>query len=188
MNPDLIMIYGVFVYVLLTGMMLFWIKQDVINKLKLFFLAPKGAKLFSIYRKDGTREEFVTCAKTGGVVEKDGDKYAIIRSTSFLDRGKNGPAIVLVEGNLNSVDPFDLVDSRVDTKQLRALYFAEREKAKTDLNPDVKLLKTLVIIAIIATAIALVMAFFNYQGLEQILEIIKPVAVAAGNSTGVVQL
>lgn len=188
MNADLIIIYGVFVYVLLTGMMLFWIRRDVINKLKLFFLAPKGAKLFTLYRKDGTRDEFVKCAKTGGVVEKDGDKYAIVRSTSFLDRGKNGPTITLAEGNLNSIDPFGQTNSRVDTKQLRALYFAEREKAKTDLNPDVKLLKLLVILSVLACGAALILSFLTYQNVDQITALLGTAQPAIDAAAQVVQL
>lgn len=188
MNGDVVLIYVVFVYMLVTGMMLFWLKRDVINKLKLFFLAPKGAKLFALYRKDGTREEFVECAKTGGVIEKDGDKYAILRSTSFLDRGKNGPTITLVEGNLNSVDPFDEIDNRVDTKQLRALFFAEREKAKTDLNPDVKLLKLLVILSVLACGGALVMSFLTYQSVDQITQLLQVAQPVVDAATTVVQI
>jgi len=66
------------------------------------------------------------------------------------------------------------------------LFFAEREKAKTDLNPDVKLLKMLVIIAVIVTAVVLVVSFLNLQSTEQLKVLYNataPIARAAGQVT-----
>jgi len=188
MNGDLLIIYGVFVYVLLTAVMLFLVKRDVINKLKLLLFGMKGAKLFVLYRKDGTRDEFVDTAKTGGIIEKDGDKYSINRTTVFRDRGKNAPMVPLTEGNMVSFDPFGVSLPRVDVKQLRALFFAEREKAKEDLNPDVKLLKMLVIIAVLACGGALIMSYLSMQNTGQIKDLLMAAKPALDAASTVVQL
>ena len=183
---ELAMIYGVFVYILVTGMMLFWVKTDLINKIKSYFLAPKGAKVFRLYKKDGTEEEFVECCRPGGVIKHEGDVYAILKGTIAVSRSKNAPTVTLVEGNLNSVDVFNKIDNRVDTKQLRALFFAEREKAKSDLNPDVKLLKTLLLITIIIAIIVGLISYFNFTTGEQVLAAVKAAkaaTVAAGATT-----
>ena len=165
MNAEVLLIDGAFLYILVSGLVMFLVKRSIINKLKLLILAPKGAKLFALYRKDGTRDEFVETAKVGGVVEKDGNKHAIKRENVFHDRGLNAPIVPLVEGDLNSIDPFGRASNRVDTKQLRSLFFMEREKAKTDLDPDVKLLKLLVIFSLLATIGALILAYFSYQNI-----------------------
>lgn len=189
-GEEILALAGVGMYAVVTTLALFTLKTDLINKVKLFIGAPKGAKLFRIYKKDGTEEEFVESGKPGGVIKHDGDVYAILRGTIAHNRAKNGPCVTLVEGNLNSIDPFDEVDDRVDTKQLRALFFAEREKAKSDLNPDVKLLKLLVIGALIACGIAVVLAYFNFDTTQKLLETMGPIAnyYARITATGTVTL
>jgi len=179
MNMDLILIYAVFVYILITGMMLFWLKTDVINKLKAFLWAPKGAKLFRLYRKDGTSEDFVQCAKNGGTIEHDGDNYIIQQGSIMIDRAKNAPLVTLLEGDVPSVKPFDEQRPRVDTKELKSLFFAEREKAKTDVQPDFKALRMIVIIVGLVSAITLILAWFNYQNTEAMMA-----AIAALRTTG----
>jgi hypothetical protein len=173
---EVLAMYGGAMYAGAATVLLVMLKTDVINMVKLKLGASKGAKLFRIHKKDNTTEEFVEICKPGGVIKHDGDVYAILRGTVATNRAKNAPEVTLVEGNLNSIDPFDEVDDRVDTKQLRALFFAEREKAKSDLNPDVKLLKLLVIGALIACGIAVVISFFNYQGIEKMVAQLAPIA------------
>jgi len=175
-GDDLILVCGAFIYVFLTAIMLFLVKTDVINKLKLLIGSSKGAKLFRIYKKDGTEEDFVDSGKPGGIIKHDGDPYAITFGSIFTNRAKNAPSVTLVEGNLNSINPLLRSDGRVDTKQLRALFFAEREKAKSDLNPDVKLLKLLVIGALIACGIAVVIAYFNYDTAQKTLTVLQPMS------------
>ena len=172
----MMMLYGGGFLVIVETLLIFLVKNDVINKLKLFIGSSKGAKLFHLYKKDGTEEDFVEHGKPGGVVKHDGDLYAILKGTINTNRNKNAPAVTLVEGNLNSVDLFGLVDDRVDTKQLRALFFAEREKAKSDLNPDVKLLKLLCIGALAACVIAIIIAYFNYDTAQKTLAALQPIA------------
>ena len=175
-GDDLILVCGAFIYVFLTAIMLFLVKTDVINKLKLLIGSSKGAKLFRIYKKDGTEEDFVDSGKPGGIIKHDGDPYAITFGSIFTNRSKNAPSVTIVEGNLNSINPLLRSDGRVDTKQLRALFFAEREKAKSDLNPDVKLLKLLVIGALIACGIAVVIAYFNYDTAQKTLIVLQPMS------------
>ena len=175
-GDDLILVCGAFIYVFLTAIMLFLVKTDVINKLKLLIGSSKGAKLFRIYKKDGTEEDFVDSGKPGGIIKHDGDPYAITFGSIFTNRAKNAPSVTIVEGNLNSINPLLRSDGRVDTKQLRALFFAEREKAKSDLNPDVKLLKLLVIGALIACGIAVVIAYFNYDTAQKTLAVLQPMS------------
>jgi len=172
----MLMFYGGGFLVILLGMLIFLVKTDVVNKAKLFIGSSKGAKLFRLYKKDGTEEEFVEQAKPGGVIKHDGDLYAILKGTINTSRSKNAPAVTLVEGNLNSVDLFGLVDDRVDTKQLRALFFAEREKAKSDLNPDVKLLKMICIGAVVLCLLGVVIAFFNWDTAQKTLVALQPIA------------
>jgi hypothetical protein len=172
----LLMLYGCAFLIGVMGLMLFLVKTDVINKLKLMIGSSKGAKLFHLYKKDGSEEDFVDSGKPGGVIKHDGDPYAITFGTIFTNRAKNAPAVTLIEGNLSSVNPLMRGDARVDTKQLRALFFAEREKAKSDLNPDVKLLKMLVIGALIACGIAVVIAYFNYDTAQKTLATLGPIS------------
>ena len=172
----LIMLYGCAFLIGVMGLMLFLVKTDVINKLKLLAGSSKGAKLFHIYKKDGTEEDFVDSGKPGGIIKHDGDPYAITFGTIFTNRAKNAPSVTLIEGVLQSVNPLTRVVERADTKQLRALFFAEREKAKSDLNPDVKLLKMLVIGALIACGIAVVIAYFNYDTAQKTLTALGPIS------------
>ena len=172
----LIALYGCAFLIGVMGLMLFLVKTDVINKLKLLAGSSKGAKLFHIYKKDGTEEDFVDSGKPGGIIKHDGDPYAITFGTIFTNRAKNAPSVTLIEGVLQSVNPLTRVVERADTKQLRALFFAEREKAKSDLNPDVKLLKMLVIGALIACGIAVVIAYFNYDTAQKTLAAMQPIA------------
>lgn len=166
MNADMIIFYGVYVYILITGGLLFWIRKDVWLKLYTYFKAPQGAKLFTLYRKDNTKETFAACARTGGMIKHEGDDYQITRKAVVIDRNKNCPEVTLVEGEVKAVDPYSKVAPRIDTKSLRALFFMEREKAREDLNPDVKLLKMLVIICVIGVAISAIIAYFTYQNTE----------------------
>lgn len=178
MNADLIIIYGVFVYVLVTGLILFWIKKDIYLKLYTYFKAGQGAKLFTLYRKDNTKETFAACAKAGGMIKHDGDDYQITRKAVVIDRNKNCPEVTLVEGEVKALNPYAKINPRIDTKSLRALFFMEREKAKEDINPDVKLLKMLVIICVIGVAISAIIAYFTYQNTVG-LTAVAPVATAA---------
>lgn len=163
MNADVVLVDGAFLYMLATAILLFWVKTDLINKLKLLIFSTKGAKLFALYRKDGTREEFVMTAKTGGKIEHAGDPYLILRSGVMHDRAKNAPVVTLAEGNLQSIDPLALRAPRVDSKQLRALFFAEREKAKDDINPELKILKILVVILVLVAAAGAIMSYLAMQ-------------------------
>lgn len=179
MNADLIIIYGVFVYALVTGVLLFWLKQDVYLKLYTYLNASKGAKLFTLYRKDNTKETFAACAKTGGMIKHDGDDYQITRQAVVIDRNKNCPEVTLVEGEVKALNPYAKINPRIDTKSLRALFFMEREKAKEDLNPDIKLLKLLVIVCVIGVAISALIAYFTYQNTEGLTTVVPAAATAA---------
>ena len=179
MNLDLIMIYGVFVYILVTGLLLFWIKKDLYLKIYTYLKAPQGAKLFTIYRKDNTKETFAACAKSGGMIKHDGDDYQITRKAVVIDRNKNCPEVTLVEGEVRAIDPYQTVSPRIDTKSLRALFWMEREKARDDINPDVKLLKLLVIICVVGVAISAIIAYFTYQNTTGLMHAVPAAATAA---------
>jgi len=185
MSGDIILIYAVFVYMLITGFLLFWIRKDVMNKLYTYTKAGQGAKLFTLYRKDGTKDEFAACGRTGGMLKHDGDDYQITRAGVVIDRNKNCPSVTLVEGETKALNPYSKVAPRIDTKSLRALFFMEREKAAQDLNPDIKLLKMLLFVAIICCAAAAIFGFLTFQNTEG-LHAVAAVAPSAASGAGVV--
>lgn len=164
-------LYIVFTWFMISGFLLFWCKSDVINKIKLFLNARKGAKLFRLHKKDGTVEEFVDYCEQGGAVKHDGDTYLVNHNNIAMNRSKNCPEVTIVEGELQSIDLFDRTEGRVDTKQLRALFSVEREKSRADIEAllstlKINNLKIIIILLFVLLGIILVIAWLTFQHAE----------------------